>query len=105
MAAKGTTAKNNVVNKIALAFGADYIGEMDKKIYVWADDGGERVQIAISLTCPKTQVEVVNAPARSTDGGIDFTAGTNIPAVEAKPAEVTPEETQRIKDLMERLGL
>lgn len=105
MAAKGTTAKNNVINKIALAFGADYIGEMDKKIYVWADDGGERVQIAISLTCPKTQVEVVNAPARSTDGGIDFTAGTNIPAVEAKPAEVTSEETQRIKDLMERLGL
>ena len=39
MAAKGTTAKINVQNKIALAFGSDYIGEVDKKIYVWADDG------------------------------------------------------------------
>ena len=34
MAAKGTTAKINVQNKIALAFGSDYIGEVDKKLYV-----------------------------------------------------------------------
>ena len=34
MAVKGSVAKVNVQNKIALAFGSDYIGEVDKKIYV-----------------------------------------------------------------------
>ena len=61
--AKGSTAKVNVQNKIAMAFGADYIGEQDKKIYVWADDGGERVQIAIAMTCPKTPIAAENDQA------------------------------------------
>jgi hypothetical protein len=39
--AKGTLAKQNVTDKIRSAFGADFIGEYDKKIYVWANDGGE----------------------------------------------------------------
>ena len=54
--AKGQIAKENVEKKIATAFGEDYIGNFDKKLYVWANDGGERVQIALSLTCPKTPV-------------------------------------------------
>ena len=33
--AKGTIGKQNVINKIKQAFGADFIGEYDKKIYVW----------------------------------------------------------------------
>ena len=40
--AKGTIAKQNVINKIAQTFGADYIGEVDKKIYVWAEENGEK---------------------------------------------------------------
>ena len=50
--AKGTIGKQNVINKIKQAFGADYIGEYDKKIYVWTTENGERIQIALSLTCP-----------------------------------------------------
>ena len=45
--ARGSIAKESVVKKIAAEFGADFIGEYDKKVYVWANDGGERVQIAI----------------------------------------------------------
>ena len=41
------------ITKLKEAFGENYIAEVDKKHYVWADDAGERVQIAISLTCPK----------------------------------------------------
>ena len=48
-----------------MAFGADYIGEQDKKIYVWADDGGERVQIAIAMTCPKTPIAAENEAAHT----------------------------------------
>lgn len=37
--AKGSMAKVVVENKIKEAFGNDFIGVADKKIYVWADDG------------------------------------------------------------------
>ena len=55
--AKGTVAKQKVTETIREAFGINFIGEYDKKLYVLANDGGEMVQIAISLTCPKVQVE------------------------------------------------
>ena len=56
--AKGATAKVNVENKIREAFGADFVGNVDKKLYVWADEGGEKVQICLSMTCPKVPVGV-----------------------------------------------
>ena len=56
MAAKGTQAKIEVLNKIKEAFGKDFIGEIDKKIYVWAQDTGERVQIAISAIIKLTEI-------------------------------------------------
>lgn len=54
--AKGQQAKNYIGNTIIETFKKDFIKVEDKKIYLWADDGDERVQIAISLTCPKDQV-------------------------------------------------
>ena len=44
MAAKGTVAKEKVTQMIMKAFGDDFIAEHDKKLYVWANDGGERVR-------------------------------------------------------------
>lgn len=41
--AKGSNAKTAVQKKIAEAFGDNFIGEYDKKLYVWANDGGEMV--------------------------------------------------------------
>ena len=102
--AKGTNAKNAVINKIAMAFGTDYIGEIDKKVYVWADDGGEKVQIAIALTCPKNPVEtdgVSTAPA----SGWDFSDNVVTASAPVSKAEITPEEQARIADMMSRLGL
>ena len=97
--AKGANAKNVVMNKIAMAFGADYIGEVDKKVYVWADDGGEKVQIAITLTCPKTQV----AAAPVVDNNWDFEDQTTVQS--NSKLEITDEEKARIADMMSRLGL
>ena len=36
--AKGTIAKQAVIAKLADAFGKDFIGEHDKKIYVWTPE-------------------------------------------------------------------
>ena len=105
--AKGAIAKSNVVNKIAEAFGSDYIGTYDKKEFVWANDGGERVQIAISLTCPKNPIEVANV----TDDGGDWDFSDSKPKAapvavsNAAPAEITDAEKRNIADLMARLGL
>ena len=102
MAAKGTQAKNNVLETIQSAFGADWIGIYDKKAYVWAKEGGERVQVAISLTCPKVQVgEVSNGK----DLDFEFGANTTLGSVGFSPAEITQEERDTVEELMKRLGL
>lgn len=54
MAARGSIAKVNVTEVIKNAFGTDFVGVSNGKMYVWANDGGERVQIALAMTCPKT---------------------------------------------------
>jgi hypothetical protein len=106
--AKGAVAKENVIKQLQSAFGSNFIGEFDKKIYVWANDGGEQVQIAISLTCPKNPIEV--AANVDTDGGDwDFSdnapVNTKVAVANAAPAEITAEEKANIADLMAKLGL
>lgn len=104
--AKGAQAKQLVINKIQEAFGDNFIGEVDKKIYVWSQENGERIQIAITLTCPKVSVAAVAPTASMTGGGdwnfedspITFAAGS-------AQKEITEDERQRVKDLMEKLGL
>ena len=105
--AKGTIGKQNVINKIKQAFGADFIGEYDKKIYVWTQENGERVQVAISLTCPKTPIDVSGTPVPNFSGGMDFESMGAAIAAPASfvPAEISEEEKQTVADLMARLGL
>lgn len=102
--AKGSIAKDNVIAKISEAFGQDYVGVYDKKVYVFADDGGEKVQIAISMTCPKVPVGVVAAPAKD---GIDFedTSTPIIAPTAFEPAEISDDERANVAALMARLGL
>ena len=91
MATRGTLAKDNVISIIQKAFGSDFVGVVDKKIIVWADDGNERVQIALSLTCPKSVVGTVETELESPDVFV--------------PAEITNEEQENIKKLLEKFGL
>lgn len=106
--AKGATAKIEVENIIKNAFGNNFIGIVDKKLYVLADDGGQKVQIAITLTCPKVEVEVGAAAPVLQNGGWDFdTAAQPTIAIanNPEPAEITPEEEANIQALLARLGL
>ena len=103
--AKGAIGKQIVTNKIAEAFGADYIGDVDKKLYVWTVENGERIQIAISLTCPKTMVEGGAAPTAVVEsgGGFDWDAAPVAPV--SAPVEISVDEQKNIQDLMAQLGL
>ena len=104
MAAKGTIAKTKVEEKIIEAFGTDFIGISDKKIYVTADDGGQKVQIAINLTCPK-----VGIPESYIDTGVDpsFIEGSGVVGTYTGTpvVEMTAEEQETINTLIAKLGL
>ena len=107
--AKGTVAKENVEKKIAAAFGENYIGTFDKKIYVMANDGGEMCQIAISLTCPKTPVA---ANGFVTTGDYDFSdaptpviTATSTTVEPKKSVEISQEEQESLADLLAKFGL
>jgi len=41
--AKGTIAKEVITKKLKEAFGVDFIGEVDKKIYIQAPENGEMI--------------------------------------------------------------
>lgn len=105
--AKGAEAKANVVKKLQAAFGADFVGEYDKKVYVWAQENGEKIQIAISMTCPKNPVGVVNPASMDFGGDLDFeNMGAPVVAqTNFEPAEISDEEKQTVADLMAKLGL
>ena len=105
--AKGNIAKENLINKIIEALGDAYLGAFDKKYYFSMQENGEKIQVAISMTCPKTPVEFTTTD--NNDGGWDFSDSkpkTGAVAVtNAAPAEITEEEKDNIAALMERLGL
>lgn len=113
MAARGNIAKEKVINTIQQAFGEDYLGVLDKKIYVQSNDGANGViQVAITLTCPKTPIETFNTPVTSSTS-----TTTELPwdpndvppweeAPKSQPAvEVTNTEKENLTKLLEKLGL
>ncbi len=101
---RGNVAKQNVLNKIKDAFGADFVGEFDKKVYVFADDGGERVQIALSMTCPKVPIGVINESELSYNTGHNF-EDSNIIVQKPQSSEISEEEREKVRELMKKLNL
>lgn len=97
MAVKGAIAKNKVTQIIANAFGNDFIGEFDKKLYVWADDGGSRVQISLALTVPKN--------LKGPDVTIPTSAFPEEKSVSEPKNEISKEEQDTLAALMEKLHL
>ena len=105
--ARGNEAKEKLINRIATALGDSYLGCFDKKYFFLSEENGEAVQIAMTLTCPKTPIEIATNVAEP-DGDWDFsdTAPAKPTAVtNAAPAEITQEEKDNIVALMKRLGL
>lgn len=98
--AKGQESKEKVKKKIIEAFGADYAGEYDRKLYVWTTEGGVRTQVCLAMTCPK----VFRGVEETTPTTLNFDDDGNFPTTNSK-VEITKEETETLQALMERLGL
>ena len=101
---RGAQAKSKVEQIISSAFKDNFLGVYDKKLYVQAEENGEMVQIAISLTCPKTPVVVSEKPLIF-DNKLNFEDGATIIPHPQVQTEISDEERQTVKELMERLGL
>ena len=95
--ARGNIAKENLIKRFATAVGEDFICEKDKKFYFWSTENGERVQVAVSMTVPKTPVECT-APG----GDLNFET-ENVTTV--KPVEMQESEKEILDRLMKELDL
>ena len=97
--AKGAIAKQVVEDKLREVFGKDFLGIADKKIYVQAEEDGQMIQVAITMTCPKTPF--------ITDGDtVDgFPEGNFAAPTEYKPAEITSDELDNVRKMIKELGL
>ena len=101
--AKGAEAKEYVAKKLKEAFGDDYVGEVDKKYYVYAYEGGQKMQIAIAMTCPKTPVGNVVEEKKE---AFDWSDSGNESAPSTfKPIEIADDEREKVAELMKKLGL
>ncbi len=96
--ARGNLAKEQVTKTIIDAFGNSFITVADKKIYVWSEENGEKVQVAISLTCPKTPVAIAE---NISTNGLEVTTENDTPA----QVNISPEDQEQINRLKEMLGI
>lgn len=100
---RGDLAKQSAIATIQTAFGDDFVGLIDKKLYVNVKDGpnGEVVQLSIALTMPKTPVSAsavpVTAPATGTAAAWESKPAT--------PTELSAEDKAKVADLCARLGI
>ena len=99
--AKGALAKEALIKRFAAAVGNDYCGDADKKYYFWSVENGERVQIAVSMTCPKTPVEF---QGHGGDLNFDEDGGGSTPPA-ASPVKMSDDEAATLERLMNELGL
>ncbi len=93
MAVKGAIAKSYIEKKISEIFGQDYVGNYNGKLYINCKENNETVQIAITLTCPKTPIEA------KTETTISEVATNN------NSAEISQEELNNITELMKKVGI
>lgn len=100
--AKGAIAKDNLLKRFTTAVGADYVGTEDgKKFYFWSTENGERVQVAVTMTVPKTPL------ACNAQGG-DLNFEDDAPSGVVTPTKVKPmdeSEAAVLARLKEELGL
>lgn len=104
MARKGEIGRENVKKAIIDAFGDNFVGEQDKKLYVWANDGGEQVQFAISITMPKNPLGDV--PKNPNDWSEPIDNGSVAGAVkESSTVTISAEDEAKVQELMKTLNI
>jgi hypothetical protein len=103
MAAKGSIAKEEIIAKILETFQGSF--KYDKEIRIPVLENGEPVQIKVTLTCAKTNVENDENDSRVAVLSETKAASASTPVTKTSVAEPTAEEKQAVADLCAKLGL
>lgn len=103
---KGSAAKAYVEAAIKESFKENYIGTDGKKYYVMAPENGEMLQIAITLSCPKTPYAPNGSTIVNESTSFDWGESSIVPnKVSSEPLEITADEQNTLNKLLESLAL
>lgn len=101
MAARGSQIKAEITQKILDTFEGSFIN--DKEIRIPGMEDGSEIQIKVTLTAAKTNVE--NAGSGSMTPTATASQTPDSQPSRAVPREPTNEEKARVSELLEKLGL
>ena len=101
MAARGAESKAKIIEKILATFENSF--QYDKEVRIPMYENGELIQIKLTLTAAKTNVENEIKSSFPITG--DNKNDSNKENITSSPAEPTEEEKQTLEDLMSKLGL
>ena len=102
MALKGTVLKKEITDKILATFEGRILYNDGKEIRIPGLEDGQELQVKVALTCAKTNVSPNGENALP---GEDTITEVLIPNASQASVEVTQEEKNNIKKMMEVLGL
>lgn len=105
MAARGTIAKTKLITKVADALGDNWIGEVGGKYYAWSEENGQKMQICIALTCPKTEVTSGNVTVSAAPGEEMSDFASLVGKTRDSAPEITSEEDKKAAELLEKLNM
>ncbi len=99
--AKGSILKEEIIKKILEVFPGSFLYNSGKEIRIPGQEGADLLQIKVTLTCAKTNVENVGTTTPT-----EQQPQSETPASSSKfMAEPTEEEKENVKELCQRLGL
>ena len=103
--ARGEAAKEEIINRLLNTFEGSF--KFDKEIRIPMMENGEEVQIKVTLTCAKVNVDRGSDAALPEESQTKdkLTVGSISNATDSSLIEPTAEEKANVKALMERLGL
>ena len=101
--AKGAESKAAVTKKILETFAGSFTYNDGKEIRIPCQEAGETVQIKVTLTCAKENVEM--GADNATPGDFPAPKMTTPTPERVAPVEVTEAEKQTVADLLKSLGL
>lgn len=102
MALKGTILKKEITDKILATFEGSFLYNDGKEIRIPGLEDGQELQVKVALTCAKTNVLPNGENALP---GEDTVTEVLIPNTSQAAVEITQEEKNNIKKMMEVLGL
>lgn len=103
--ARGNEAKEKLIQNFIKSNSENYIGCFDKKYYFWSTENGEKVQVCVALTCPKTPIDGTETVAAAPNVSDVFDWSGAAPVQTTVATEISEEEQENLKVLMEKLGL